>query len=106
MFPKELFYPKSVAVLGASRNPGKVGHGVFTNLAQTGFPGEIYGVNPAGGGVLGRAFYRDIGAIPRRVGLGACGGRPPEGVAGGKEADAAQGRERQGSPPPNPPVFP
>ncbi len=70
MIPAELFSPKSVAVLGASRNPGKVGHGVFTNLVRTGFPGKIYGVNPAGGEVLGRSFYRDIGTIPGSVDLG------------------------------------
>ena len=77
MFPKELFYPKSVAVLGASRNPGKVGHGVFTNLVRTGFPGEIHGVNPAGGEGLGRSFYRDIGAIPGGVDLGVFVVPPP-----------------------------
>ncbi|MGA6993225.1 MAG: acetate--CoA ligase family protein [Candidatus Deferrimicrobiaceae bacterium] len=67
---KELFQPKSVAVLGASRNPGKVGFGVFANLVTSGFPGEVYGVNPAGGEVLGRFFHRDIGAIPGVVDLG------------------------------------
>ncbi len=70
MLPPELFEPKSVAVLGASRNPGKVGHGVFANLVQAGFPGAVYGVNPAGGEVLGRTFYREIGAIPGSVDLG------------------------------------
>lgn len=70
VLPPELFEPKSVAVLGASRNPGKVGHGVFANLVRTGFPGAVYGVNPAGGEVLGRAFYREIGAIPGGVDLG------------------------------------
>jgi len=68
--PKELFQPNSVAVLGASRNPGKVGFSVFTNLVTSGFPGEVYGVNPAGGEVLGRSFHRDIGAIPGVVDLG------------------------------------
>ena len=70
VFPPELFHPKSVAVLGASRNPGKVGHGVFANLVRSGFPGEIYGVNPAGGEVLGRPFLREIGQIPGGVDLG------------------------------------
>jgi acetyl coenzyme A synthetase (ADP forming)-like protein len=69
VFPPELFQPKSIVVLGASRNPGKVGHGVFTNLIRSGFPGEIYGVNPAGGEVLGRAFLRDIGELPGGVDL-------------------------------------
>src|SRR3990172_9251702 len=77
MLPAELFHPKSVAVLGASRNPGKVGHGVFANLVRSGFPGEVYGVNPAGGEGLGRSFYRDIGAIPGSVDLGVFVVPPP-----------------------------
>src|SRR3972149_7030876 len=77
MLPAELFHPKSVAVLGASRNPGKVGHGVFANLVRSGFPGEVYGVNPAGGEVLGRSFYRDIGAIPGSGDLGVFVVPPP-----------------------------
>ena len=77
MVPAELFHPKSVAVLGASRNQGKVGHSVFANLVRSGFPGEIYGVNPAGGEVLGRSFYRDIGAIPGSVDLGVLVVPPP-----------------------------
>lgn len=70
MLPSGLFHPKSVAVLGASRNPGKVGHGVFANLIRAGFPGPVYGVNPAGGEVLGRPFLREIGEIPGNVDLG------------------------------------
>ena len=70
VFPPGLFQPKSIVVLGASRNPGKVGHGVFTNLVRAGFPGEIYGVNPAGGEVLGRSFLKEISQIPGSVDLG------------------------------------
>lgn len=70
MLPAELFRPKSVAVLGASRSPGKVGHSVFVNLVRSGFPGALYGVNRAGGEVLGRPLYREIGAIPGAVELG------------------------------------
>ncbi len=77
MFPREMFQPESVAVLGASRNPGKVGHGVFTNLVRAGFPGKIYGVNPAGGEVLGVPFLRDIRAIPGSVDLGVFVVPPP-----------------------------
>lgn len=70
MLPPELFRPKSVVVLGASRNPEKVGYGVFTNLVRSGFPGEIYGVNPAGGEILGKVIHRDIGSLPAGVDLG------------------------------------
>jgi acyl-CoA synthetase (NDP forming) len=70
VIPDELFHPKSVAVIGASRKPEKVGHGVFANLVQTGFTGEIYGVNPVGGEVLGRPFISSIGEISGKVDLG------------------------------------
>jgi acetate---CoA ligase (ADP-forming) len=68
--PSELFRPKSVAVVGASRNPEKVGYGVFANLVQGGFPGALYGVNPGGGELLGHRLYPSIEAIPGPVDLG------------------------------------
>lgn len=70
MLPGELFHPGSVAVVGASRNPEKVGYGVFSNLVQAGFPGRILGVNPAGGELLGHPLYPSIDAIPGTVDLG------------------------------------
>jgi len=70
VLPKELFQPKSVAVIGASRNTEKVGHGVFANLVEAGFPGPIYGVNPGGGELLGRPLLASIEAIPGPVDLG------------------------------------
>ncbi len=70
MLPRELFQPKSVAVVGASRNPEKVGYGVFANLVRTGFPGPLYGVNPGGGELLGRPLYPSVEAIPGPVDLG------------------------------------
>ena len=70
MLPGELFHPGSVAVVGASRNPEKVGYGVFANLVQAGFQGTMYGVNPAGGELFGRPLYPSIDAIPGPVDLG------------------------------------
>jgi acetate---CoA ligase (ADP-forming) len=70
MLPGELFHPGSVAVVGASRNPEKVGYGVFANLVQAGFPGKIYGVNPGGGELFGHPLYPSIEAIPGPVDLG------------------------------------
>ncbi|RLI20801.1 hypothetical protein DRO47_04505, partial [Candidatus Bathyarchaeota archaeon] len=34
--------PKSVAVIGASRTPGAVGHEIVRNLIRSGYPGQIY----------------------------------------------------------------
>ncbi|MBF0433426.1 MAG: CoA-binding protein, partial [Fibrobacteria bacterium] len=41
-----LLKPKSVAVVGASKTPGKVGYEVLMNLIDGGFKGKIYPVNP------------------------------------------------------------
>ncbi len=70
MLPRELFRPRSVAVVGVSRNPGKVGYGVFRNLVEAGFPGPLYAVNPAGGEVLGRPVLRSLEEIAGPVDLG------------------------------------
>ncbi len=50
---EKLFLPESVAVIGASRTPGKVGYDILKNLVTCGFKGEIIPVNPAGGELLG-----------------------------------------------------
>ena len=55
-----LLYPKTVAVLGASRTPGKVGYAVVTNLMKGGFEGEIVPVNPSGGELDGQKFYPSL----------------------------------------------
>ena len=55
-----LLYPKSVAVMGASRTAGKVGHAVVTNLIEGGFEGDIVPVNPSGGELLGQKFYTSL----------------------------------------------
>ncbi|MBI5342509.1 MAG: acetate--CoA ligase family protein [Deltaproteobacteria bacterium] len=65
-----LFQPESVVVVGASRKPEKVGYGVFANLVRAGFPGEIQGVNPSGGELLGRPVYPSIADLPGNVDLG------------------------------------
>jgi acyl-CoA synthetase (NDP forming) len=41
-----IFEPKSVAVIGASTTPGKVGHDIFVNILKGGFTGTLYPVNP------------------------------------------------------------
>ncbi len=58
------FEPKSVAVIGASRKPGKIGHEVLKNLLEGGFPGDIYPVNPKADEILGLRCYRSIKELP------------------------------------------
>jgi acyl-CoA synthetase (NDP forming) len=64
-----LFYPKSVAIVGASAQIGKWGHSVLTNTISGGFKGEIYPVNPAGGQIAGKTVYPSIADIPGPVDL-------------------------------------
>ncbi len=59
------FSPGSVAVVGASREPHKVGHEVLANLLEGGFEGEVYPVNPHTDELLGRRCYPDLRAIGR-----------------------------------------
>ena len=51
---KAVFRPKSVAVIGASTAPGKLGHDILANLKNGGFPGPLYPVNPKAEEILGR----------------------------------------------------
>jgi len=64
-----LFYPKSVAVVGASAQIGKWGYSIMTNTISGGFNGDIYPVNPAGGKIAGKTVYRSIAEIPGKIGL-------------------------------------
>jgi len=61
--------PRAVAVVGASRQKGKVGHAILSNLVSGGFPGPIYPINPGGGEILGRKVCASIGDIPDPVDL-------------------------------------
>lgn len=64
-----LFSPRGVAVVGASRNPTKLGYGVARNLVVSGFPGAIHFVNPRGGRLFDRPLYADLSAVPDPVDL-------------------------------------
>ena len=66
-----LFYPKSVAIVGASAQIGKWGHSLMTNTISGGFKGRIYLVNPKGGRIAGRQVYRSVGEIPDQIDLAA-----------------------------------
>jgi len=57
---ESLLCPKAVAIVGASRTPGKVGYEITANLVKGGFEGEIVPVNPAGGVILGQKVYTSL----------------------------------------------
>ena len=64
-----LLKPDSVAVVGASRTPGKVGHAVVANLLGGGFQGQIYPVNPQTEEILGLQCYPSLSAIRKPIDL-------------------------------------
>jgi len=66
---ERLLNPRTIAVVGASHKPGKVGHEVLRNLINYGFPGKIYPVNPKGGEILGLRVYRSLLEVPDEVDL-------------------------------------
>ncbi|WP_029897381.1 acetate--CoA ligase alpha subunit [Desulfohalovibrio reitneri] len=65
-----LFTPSSVAVVGASATPGKIGHTIVANLREAGFTGEVFPVNPKGGEIEGLTAYASVGELPRAPDLG------------------------------------
>jgi acetyltransferase len=64
-----LLYPKAVAVMGASRTPGKVGYAVVANLIQGGYEGDIVPINPSGGEVLGHRLYASLEEYGKTIDL-------------------------------------
>ena len=66
---EEVFQPRSIAILGASRAPHKWGHVAARQLIQGGFPGEIYLVTPSVPEILGRPTYPHLRAVPGPVDL-------------------------------------
>jgi acetyltransferase len=63
------FNPRSVAVIGASRDRHKLGYGVIRNLHEYHYRGEIYPVNPHARDVLGYRCYPDLSTVPQPVDL-------------------------------------
>ena len=64
---RELFYPKSIAVIGASGTRGKLGWNVFSNLISHDFKGELYPINPKAESILGVKAYPRISAVGKPI---------------------------------------
>jgi len=60
---KHLFEPRSVAVIGASSSPDKIGYKIMDNIVGSGFKGGIYPINPKGGEILGRKVLSSVEQI-------------------------------------------
>ena len=59
-----LFKARSVALIGASSNPGKWGHVMLKNLINGGFEGNIYPINPDSDELLGKKVYKALEDVP------------------------------------------
>ena len=66
---KSLFEPKSIAVIGASRDEKKVGHIILKNLKE-GFKGKLFAVNPFADKILGIKCYESLEEINEKIDLG------------------------------------
>ncbi len=64
-----LFAARTVAVVGASRRAGTIGHELFSNLLKGGFTGTVYPVNPSAHSISSVRAYPSVKAIPEPVDL-------------------------------------
>ncbi|TWD81758.1 acyl-CoA synthetase (NDP forming) [Kribbella amoyensis] len=64
-----LLWPRAVAVIGAGRKSGNIGHEVLVNLADGGFRGSLSAVNPQADEVAGVTAYPSIVDVPGDVDL-------------------------------------
>ncbi|MEM2376693.1 MAG: CoA-binding protein, partial [Sulfolobales archaeon] len=65
---EKFFYPNSVAIVGASRDRGKVGYQLLYNLMSR-YKGKVYPVNPYVDNVLGIKAYPSVRAVPETIDL-------------------------------------
>ena len=64
------FNPKSIAVIGASATPGKVGYNVLKNIIESGYSGKIFPINPGADeikSILAHTAYKSVLDIPEEV---------------------------------------
>ncbi|MUN54685.1 GNAT family N-acetyltransferase [Kocuria koreensis] len=109
-----LIAPRSIAVIGASRDWSQVGHEILVNVVEGGFAGPVYGINPEAFELAGMKAYPSIDQVPEPVDLAIitvpisevagvveeCGRAGVRGVCivtGGYADDGARGRTRQQS---------
>jgi acetyl coenzyme A synthetase (ADP forming)-like protein len=64
---KNLIYPESIAVVGASSNPQKVGHAVLKNILDGGFEGRVYPINPKSESILDTKCYSSVQDVPDSI---------------------------------------
>ncbi|MBN2374375.1 acetate--CoA ligase family protein [bacterium] len=66
---RKMFSPHAVAVIGAAREQGKVGHEILKNLILGGFHGHLYPINPKADRILGKKCFPDVLCIKGQIDL-------------------------------------
>jgi len=89
---KSLLTPKSIAVIGASRKAGKVGHEIVANLIKGGYAGMIIPVNPSADEILGLRCYPDITQYDGEIDLSVVV-VPTQGVMSAVESSVSAGAQ-------------
>ena len=68
-FMETFFTPQSVALVGASATPGKIGNSVLDSIAKHDYKGKVYPINPKADEILGIKCYSSLEAIQDPVDL-------------------------------------
>lgn len=63
------FNPRSVAIVGASENPMKLGNRILANVINGGYKGQIYPINPTAKEILGYPCYPSVVSVPGSIEL-------------------------------------
>jgi acetate---CoA ligase (ADP-forming) len=63
------FNPASIAVVGASRTPGKVGYDILNNIIRYGYRGMVYPINPGSPEILNKKAYPSLIDVPDKIDL-------------------------------------
>ncbi len=66
---KYLFEPRTVAVIGAARDPQKIGYKILANILAGGYQGKIFPINPQNGEILGLKAYTNIEEVQEPIDL-------------------------------------
>ena len=66
---ESFFTPKSVALIGASATPGKIGNSVLDALGKQDYKGKVYPINPKQKKILGIKCYPSLESIKQKIDL-------------------------------------
>ena len=64
---KRIMQPKSLAVIGASDEAGKIGNSVMKNLINGGYKGQIYPIHPKAEAIMGHKAYKSVKDVPGEI---------------------------------------